>query len=307
MRATRLIPLLVLLEALKLALDHFSDVDLYWHLRLGLDMLARGHLPALVEYTWTLPGAPYLANDWLAEIAMALAFRAGGFLGVALFKALVAAALALLLYGAALLRAEGNARAAGLAVAVMLFVGATNFIARPVLLGHVCLALELLSLELLWRGRRWAALGLALAFGLWVNLHGSWPLGLGPLAAALMSAYFPVAWRRLGTRALPSGLRPWLTAGALLAVAALFVNPAGPRLLARPFTMFGARGHLGILKEWAPVPLTDPSAWICSARRRCSPSPAGAANGRSRRGTWRWPARPSPWPPPPPSTTCPSR
>jgi hypothetical protein len=262
MRANLLIPLLVLLEATKLALDHFSDVDLYWHLRLGLDMLARGELPAAVEYTWTVRGAPYLANDWLAEIALALAFRAGGFLGVALLKALAAAVLALLLYAAALLRADGNSRAAGLAVAVMLFVGATNFIARPVLLGHVCLALELVSLELLWRGRRWAALGLGVAFGLWVNLHGSWPVGLAPLAAALMAASRPVSWRRLGDRPLPAKARRWLAAGAVLGVAALFANPVGPRLLTRPFGMFGARAHLGVLKEWSPVPFEDPSAWI---------------------------------------------
>ena len=265
MRAHVLVPVLLALVAAKLALDHFSDVDLYWHLRLGLDMLARGRLPTLVEYTWTLTGVPYLANDWLAEILLALAFRSGGFVGVALFKALVAATLALVLYAASLLRAEGNSRAAGLAVGAMLFVGATNFIARPVLMGHVCLALELLSLELLLRGKRWAALGLPLAFALWVNLHGSWPVGVAPLAAALLNAFAPFTWRRLGARAWPLEARRPLVLGAALSLPALLANPIGPRLLLRPFGMFGARPHLGVIKEWSPVPFGDPSAWILVA------------------------------------------
>ncbi|MBI5549602.1 MAG: hypothetical protein HY901_37425 [Deltaproteobacteria bacterium] len=262
MRARTMILVLVALVGAKLALDHFGDADLFWHLRLGLETLERHELPTVVECSWTAGGAPYLANDWLAQILLALAFLAGGFPGVAVFKALLIALVAVLLFLAAESRSQGNVRASGLAVGLSLFVAAGHFIARPLLFGHLCLAAELLLLELVARGRTRAALGLPVVFALWINTHGSWPIGFGPLAATLASGFLPLRFGRLAARALPPGARSMLCLGACLSIAALFVNPIGPALVERPFALVGGNAPLDAVQEWAPVPWTDPSAWI---------------------------------------------
>jgi len=262
MRARTFIPFIVCLLAAKLAMDRVADVDLFWHIRLGLDMLARKALPSTVEYSWTLAGAPYLANDWLAELGMALAYQLGGFELLSLAKAAVAALLVFTMYLGAFWRSDGNLRAAGLAAALLCFVAATNFIARPVLLGHLCLAAELVLIELALRGKRWAAFSLPAVFALWVNFHGSWPVGMGPLAATAASILLPFSWKRLGSRPIPQEARRPLLLGILLAPLGLLLNPVGPHLLLRPFRLVGRQTDLTVIGEWHPVPWSDPSAWI---------------------------------------------
>ncbi|HEY3447357.1 MAG TPA: hypothetical protein VGK67_13380 [Myxococcales bacterium] len=265
MRARTLIVLVVVLAAAKIALDHVADADLFWHVRLGLDILARHQLPTVVERTWTVAGAPYPANDWLAQVVLALAYSAGGFYGIAVFKGLFLALVAGLFFLVAEQRSGGNPRATGLAVGLALFVAATHFIARPLLFGHLCLVLVLLVIERVAAGRPRAALALPAIFAVWINCHGSWPVGFGPLAAALASAWIPLKIGRLSSRSFPAGSRAWLLAGTALCLPALLLNPSGPAAVLRPFALVGRGAPLQAVNEWAPVPWTDPSAWLLVA------------------------------------------
>lgn len=72
------------------------DPDLWGHLRFGLDALAGGHLSTTDPYSFT-QHLPWINHEWLSEAAQAIAYRAGGVLGLVLLKAvLLAAAFALL-------------------------------------------------------------------------------------------------------------------------------------------------------------------------------------------------------------------
>ncbi|MGC4118330.1 MAG: hypothetical protein QM765_28005 [Myxococcales bacterium] len=265
MRARTLIALVLVLAAAKIALDHVADADLFWHLRLGLDILGRHQLPTVVERSWTVAGAAYPANDWLAQVVLALAYSAGGFKGVAVFKGLFLGAVAWLAFLVAERRSGGNPRATGLAVGLALFVAATHFIARPLLFGHLCLVLVLLVLEHVASGKPRAALFLPPIFALWINCHGSWVLGFGPIAAALASMLLPLNRGRLSSRNFPEGARFWLLLGTALCVPALFLNPMGPSAVLRPFALVGRGAPLQTVNEWAPVPWSDPSAWLLLA------------------------------------------
>ncbi|HCF58920.1 MAG TPA: hypothetical protein DFS52_13125 [Myxococcales bacterium] len=261
MRARLFIPFLLGLVAAKLALDHICDVDLMWHLRIGLDILERGAIPPTVEYTWTVKDTPYLANDWLAQILFALAFKAGGLVGVGLFKALLVVGIVTTLYLVSLERAEGNRPSAGLAVGVMLFVAAANFIARPLLFGQLCLALELLLIERALKGKRWVPLAMPVLFAFWINTHGSWAVGLGPLAVAGGTVLLPFHRWRLTSRPVEKAARlPVLL--SLLAPLGVVLNPIAWKALIRPFDLIAKQGEFTIIDEWAPVPWSDPSAWI---------------------------------------------
>jgi hypothetical protein len=264
-RARTLIPLSIGLLAFKLSLDHFYDVDLFWHLRLGLDILECGVLPRTVEYSWTVPGAPYLPNDWLAQVLFAAAYRVGGFSGVAVFKAALVVATGLTLYEVARERARGNAIAAGLPAALALTVAATAFIARPLLLGFLCLAVELFLVERLRRGARWAVLAMPGVFCVWINAHGTWPIGLGALAAAALDALWESRRARASDGVVPPASAPSLFAGLALAFAGLFANPVGIGFLARPFKLLAVSRGLGEIAEWSAVPLKDPAAWLLAA------------------------------------------
>lgn len=293
MRKEVLIPLLAVLLAVKFAIDHVGDVDLFWHLRIGLDLLAQGSARPQVPYTWTYEGS-WPAFDWLAQILMAGAYRLGGYLSLALFKALLAAALALCLYRAALLRAGGNVRAAGAALFLAIFVAAANFSTRPLFLAHVLLAIEILLLEEARAGRRWALALLPPLFALWGNLHGSWPFGLGPIAVFAAESFLPLRLRfwqpvargDLSRAAGPVGAPPdsrlarlqqwaservcrapqpsvalWGLAALAGCVLAQLATPDPLRFLARPFQWVGKNTEVW-MTEWAAVPLDHPSFWI---------------------------------------------
>jgi hypothetical protein len=109
MHARRLVPLMVALVAGKLALDHFSDPDLYWHLRNGADILALRGFPKTIEHAWPLVGATFSSNDWIPEVGMAAVLRLLGVYGLAMVKGIAAAVYALVLYRAAKERSGGDA------------------------------------------------------------------------------------------------------------------------------------------------------------------------------------------------------
>ncbi len=78
----------------------FNDGDTYWHIRAGEWMLARHAVPHADMFSYTRAGAPWDAAEWLAEIAMALAWRAGGWSGLHLLFGAAAGLTAAVVAGA---------------------------------------------------------------------------------------------------------------------------------------------------------------------------------------------------------------
>ena len=295
MKKEVLMPLMAALLAAKFAIDHVGDVDLFWHLRLGLDLISTGAFADKPPYTWTFD-APWPAFDWLSQLVMGGAFQAGGYFGLALGKAILAIAIAICLYRAALLRARGNVRATGLALFLTIFLLAANFSSRPLFLAHFLLALEILILEEARRSRRWPLAFLPLIFVLWGNLHGSWPFGLGPIAVFTAERLLPLRvkfWRPMALDALtatdsdsaqntPPGnlrgrLRRWVASRAFAPASptlalwgtiafvgcllAQLITPDPARFIARPFQWIGQNTEVW-MTEWAAVPVSHPAFWL---------------------------------------------
>jgi hypothetical protein len=261
MTGRTLVRVVLALAAAKLALDHISDPDLFWHIRLGVDILDKHALPTTVEHAWTAVGAPYIANDWGSEVLLALLFRLGGMPVLAVAKAIIAATIALAIFSVAFRRADGNLAAAGVTAGLLVIVGSTQLLTRPGLLGNLCLAIEVIVLDQVRAGRPRRALLLPAIFVAWVNLHGSWPIGFGPLAASVAPAFLPFSWGRWkgGDNAPES--RRWIAAGFGLSILAPLLNPVGASFALRPFRLVGHGAELGMFDEWRPAPWTSPGAW----------------------------------------------
>ena len=67
-----------------------SDPDTHWHITVGNWILAHGSVPTVDSYSFTFPGQPWIAKEWLSQVVLALAFNIGGWGGV---SALAAAAI----------------------------------------------------------------------------------------------------------------------------------------------------------------------------------------------------------------------
>ena len=64
-----------------------NDGDTFWHIKAGEWIIGQGAVPHTDPFSYTKAGAPWVAHEWLAEVALALAFRAGGWGGVVLAAA----------------------------------------------------------------------------------------------------------------------------------------------------------------------------------------------------------------------------
>jgi hypothetical protein len=127
------------------------------------------------------------------------------------------------------------------------------------LFGWLYLVGLLLILEAARRGG-WKWLGLVPPlFCLWVNTHGSWPMGMVVFGIFIASGLVEGSWgHAYATHWSGAQLRKLLiTAGA--SAMAVFVNPCGYRLVFYPFeAMFGVNSGVGYVEEFASIDFHTP-------------------------------------------------
>src|SRR5262245_28535468 len=186
------------------------DPDLWWHLRAGLDLLRTGHLTSADPYSFT-QDVPWINHEWLSEIIIGLAYRAGGVPGLLILKSAILASTFLLL-SSALRPASRTIRWWFLAVSVAALMFAATTV-RPQL--WTLLAMAAL-LRILPSSKR--LFTIPILFAAWANLHGGWIVGLAVAALWLIG-------RMIDARG-PRGV--WDAAAAItLGAAATLLNPYG--------------------------------------------------------------------------------
>ncbi len=243
-----------------------DQTDYWWTVKLGQGLWASGHLPSADPLAFTSTRLPYVEQQWLAQLVLAGVYQVGGLGATLLLRAgLLVATMALVF--AACRRAGGSAAAAALATAIALVVALPGAATRPQLL-----AIPLFALFLLGTGEplpRWSVAALPLAMVVWVNLHGSFPLGLVLVGMALAGR----GWMRLAatgalrdSKALVRGLLRdgplrRLALLLLLCCLAALANPYGlglvPWLADFLILHTGGQDAAVIATEWARTSLAE--------------------------------------------------
>lgn len=179
----------------------FSDGDTNWHVATGRWILAHRAVPTTDPFSYTAPGHPWVAHEWLSEVFMALAYDALGWGGVALLTSLAAASTAVLLTNALMKRLNT------LPVIVALFISGAlflpHFLARPHILALPLLVIWTLQLMKARSEDRVPAWWMLPLMALWANLHLSFIFGL-----AFTSFFALEAVLAARNRAEESDLRP---------------------------------------------------------------------------------------------------
>src|SRR5512133_3066432 len=278
--ADRLILVVTLLLIFIMAARTPLDTDMWWHLRAGEEIVRTGHFLYTDIFSFTRAGAHWMNPYWLAQISMALAYNALGYLGLSTWVALFASLSMVLV----LLQCEGPAFLKALALLLGSVLASVIWSPRPQLISLVLLALIGYLLYLYkWRGveRLWA---LPLVFVLWANVHGGYPLGLiflaGMLAGEVLNHVLglgsgPVlAWRQIFKLGL------WSIACGL----AVLINPNGLEMWRLPFLTVNMHVLQQFIPEWASpdfhVLLEQSVLWLLLAVFA-----AGALAGRRMDGT----------------------
>lgn len=211
-----------------------GDNSMFTHLRTGVDMATTGSIPRTDPYSVTAAGDRWTVQSWLPEWTYGWAHRLGGYRLVVLEQALLIAFLAWLVVRLA--RAGSPLRSA-LAGLVAVGIGAALWTPRPLLFGLICMALMITVVER--RSSPWLLLPIV---WLWVNSHGSFPLGLAWLGArALGEGLDWHSWPREASRYIGAFL-----AGLVVSIA----NPLGARLLFFPLTLGAKQAAFKSIVEW---------------------------------------------------------
>jgi hypothetical protein len=221
-----------------------NDGDTYWHIRAGEWMIAHGAVLRADVFSYTAAGAPWHTQEWLAEIVMALAARAG-WAGIHLLFAAAAAVTAGVT--AYFVRKRVDFVPALLAVVLGLACVTGSLLARPHMLSLPLLAVWTVGLAGAREKNKAPSCWLIAVMPLWANLHGSFVFGLALAGALAVEAVVEDRKAALG----------WgiFLLGAILSCLA---TPFGIAGLLFPFKLSAMHG-LGHIGEWQPSDFSQAS------------------------------------------------
>jgi hypothetical protein len=225
-----------LLSIFTMAVRVSADTDTWWHLAAGRWMAEHGKLLTTDPFSLTRGGQAWVNPSWLAQLLLYGVYRLAGLPGLNVLTALmVTLAFACtwpLMEGPGLLRAFVLVGAAS--------VSGVYWSARPQIVSFALSGACLLLLEKGRADRRWWW-GLPALLALWANVHGGFIIGLLLVGVYLAGELVEAVTDRLGSGAAWGAIwaqrRPVVIAllvVLLACVAAVSLNPYGPRLLDYP-------------------------------------------------------------------------
>ncbi len=216
-----------------------ADGDTGWHIRTGELVLTTGHVPVADPFSFSRPGRPWFAWEWLSDVAFALLWRWRGLAAVAAFCGVVIAVSAAILFARLLERGTGLAIALGATMAAV-SASSVHYLARPHVFSILFYALALWFLE---RDRAaparrvWLLVPLT---ALWANLHAgfiAWGVTLAVLVAVSAAGR---EWAKVRRYSL-------LAAGC---AAASLVNPYGWNLHAHVLQYLNSKWIMDHVQEF---------------------------------------------------------
>jgi hypothetical protein len=221
-----------------------SSIDLAYQIRAGELMLPTHHIVRTDAFTFTALGRPWLDQQWGAQVALAWAYRLGGWPGLALLRGALVGLIFLFVFLAC--------RAAGTAVRTSAWLTIGSFAVtvgglslRPQLLGMALFAVTVWLVFDRQRhpGRLWLVPPMV---AVWANLHGSF--FLAPVLLGL-------AWLEDAHERAPRPARPLLI-GVVSAVAAN-LNPFGIKVWTYAVGIPANREITKFVSEWQPPSVRD--------------------------------------------------
>lgn len=230
MRYHDLLGVLLLVVLLLTSPSLAVDPGVGWHLKTGEWILANDYVPAHDPFLASGESAPWICNQWLADLGMALGYQYAGF--ALLFAVLF---LVVILPFAGVLPFAINKVSAPIAFAVLFLaaLGASiQWHLRPVILSFLLFALVY---TLLIRRRY---LYIPIIFALWANVHPAFPLGVLLIGLATLDGM------------VERDLRPLAT--LLLSVLATLLTPYGVELWKGIAGLIGDQYFMRLNNEWKP-------------------------------------------------------
>jgi hypothetical protein len=249
-------PLLVLVGFGSIgSLIPIDQVDFWWHIAAGREIVQLGAVPTTTSSSWVLPDhTPFVLGSWLAEWLLYQLYLLGGIPAIVLSRNLLLLA-AFTVVGLDARRRSGSWRLAALAIGGAAVMALNNISVRPQMFAW-CLFAATAALLGAFRARQihhhwlWLLPPLMIA---WANLHGSFVLGLGLLMITCCGELGTV-WLRRQQQLSRQELQQLITV-TLLCSLGIFVNPRGIGILTFVGDLVSNPAVQGWVGEWQPPDL----------------------------------------------------
>jgi hypothetical protein len=240
--------------------SRFSDPDMWWHLKMGETIWTTHHIPTVDLFSYTARHHTWIPHEWLSQLTIYAAYRAGGYSGLMAWLCIFSAILLVLGYVLCSI-VSGNSKVAFLGALVIWLFATVGFSVRPQMIGYVLLIVELLLLHLgRARNPRWFW-ALPPLFAFWVNCHGSFIIGIVIAVISYTLSFIGFHAGSLTSVKWDPGRRMYLAWSLAFSLAAFFLNPVGTRQILYPIdTMLHQPIGLSQVQEWQPLQVTDPRA-----------------------------------------------
>lgn len=232
----------------------FVDPDVWWHIRVGREILSSHRWPTTDTFSFTAANTPWIAYEWLGDVILGGAARFGGNLALSALLIGMATSVMLALYFLGTLR-SGNSKAGFVAILILSFLTLLSFNLRPQMFGYLFLVVLLIVLELFRRGVAWTLWSLPFLFLAWVNIHGSFIVGIGVLVVNLCAGLWSFRVGDVEALAWSAKQRVQLELTLLLSLVVLPFTPYGTQLAVYPFDMmFNQPINVANIREWHSMP-----------------------------------------------------
>jgi hypothetical protein len=222
-----LLPLMLLFVKLDGARTLLGDGDTGWHIRTGEWILAHHRVPHTDLFSFSRPGAPWFAWEWLWDVLFALLHQRWGMPAVVMVSAAVICTTSVILFR--LIRRGCESGLVAIAVTLLATGGcAIHWLARPHLFTFLFFAITLHITARAAEGRTNLLAWLVPLTLVWTNLHGGFFVVFLVLACYIASDLLNAAIETdTGRRKMfLRSAKPWLAAGAAC-FAVTFINPYG--------------------------------------------------------------------------------
>lgn len=229
--------------------------DFWWHLKIGEYIYINHTIPTSNIYAWTLPaGQPFYYASWFAELLFYLLYRFGG-LELIIFTRNVLIGITIWLIAIEAKRQSNSWRIAAAAITILCLMIINNLLVRtqmwawlPFIITYIVLK-RYTEENLCWY---WLLL-CPISMIIWVNVHGSFVLGLilpgafflGESISKLLKQPNALNWRQIG----------WIGCVGILSGIAILVNPRFVGIIKYPLNLLTDISSQQLIKEWqSPTP-----------------------------------------------------
>lgn len=237
--------------------EFVNDSDLWWHLADTRILTTTHHFIRIEPYSFAVAGERWTDPEWLAEIPYWFGYASFGLRGIHLVALAGLCANLLFVYFRGCWQSR-HRKAAFWAAVLAFFLVMVNSGARTIVIAYLALSAEMAIIEAAGRGRKSLLWLLPPLFCIWINLHGTWIIGLGFLGLYIACGLFAVNAGALEQRAFSTADRNRLIWVFLASLAALMVNPYGWRLIWNPFDMLlNQKLMISLMDEWQPLSLAS--------------------------------------------------